>query len=377
MVSVDGEPVEAGSIVFFRQDVGRVRLVWPPMAPGGEIDGKGRYEIEAIEPGRYVMAVHPDYGARTASAMGENEAGAEEELLEVNMVRVVEIGEGQEVLDVEAGERVLAGRIVDWNGEPVAEGAVYVSPAEAREGWHPLYMSVHSQTDEQGRFAVEHMVDGVYDISVHDAQMGVHLKKGVVVDSEMEELVWELDEVVKVDMDAAELESWERDTIMPYAMVVSRDEPKLMSLRDHGLGVEGFGRAMFRAGEYDVFFMAKRQGYACDGRRVVFEEGMELESPFVESGTVKVVLDGEADEVAGRTVRIRHAGGDELVRLYDPMWSYVPDLCPAVVLPTCSEGVTYISWLEPGEYEVFVEGAGESERIEVEAGEVAEVEMGV
>jgi len=164
--ALDGSPLKSSRIVLVQENTHS-----HPKVFGATTDSDGHFEIKNITPGRYEsIASHTGYVDRKYQAKG-NEEGA-----------VLALQPGQEVTDalfrlLRAG--VIAGHIIDENGEPMAKvtvSALRKPTAEEKEKEGPrashkeeLITSSAAVTDDRGEYRVFGLEPGDYYVKASES----------------------------------------------------------------------------------------------------------------------------------------------------------------------------------------------------------------
>ncbi len=138
----EGEPVSGASLTRFRR---RGNSSYGQGA--GNTDGQGRFRIE-VEPGPVEIRVRAE-GYTQSSWSGT----------------VPERGDAGPVEIMLRRGAVLEGRVLDPEGNPVAEAFVHASP-EASSGAGGLHTSGSSQSDGEGRYRIAGLETGSHQVSV-------------------------------------------------------------------------------------------------------------------------------------------------------------------------------------------------------------------
>jgi protocatechuate 3,4-dioxygenase beta subunit len=155
-----GEPIAKASVTLFRQD-GRDRR--PQHAITNDT---GRFSFPNLEPGRYQLSadrngyVRQQYGARVS-----NRAGAP-----------LTLDRGQKLTDVVfrlTPHGVIAGRVLDEDGEPVSNVNVQVLRPGYNQGRRQLVPSQgRSMTNDLGEYRIFGLAPGRYYVSAHWFSLG-------------------------------------------------------------------------------------------------------------------------------------------------------------------------------------------------------------
>ena len=134
VVRSDGTPVSRTSVDVVPADLSPAdRLDNPTTSPSGTTDENGRFSVDAILPGRYVLAVNARFGPRLFApypttyfpSVGRQDA------------RVVEVGEGERktgftIVVNPLSEATVSGVVVFDDDRPVVEANVTATPVDHR-----------------------------------------------------------------------------------------------------------------------------------------------------------------------------------------------------------------------------------------------------
>ena len=371
-ISLSNEKCTNGYISFILLNPNPSRLVWPPKIVGTEISEKGQYAIDAIQTGRYLVNIQPPVSDFTPPQLSFSDSSKRENKenqnkgRQVDFVQIVDIEPGKQQLDIIVPESGLEGTISGFCVEETSPSTLvlFLSPSEVQSGWNPTVMSAITHVDDKGKFHFPHVVPGSYDLVLADTRisppaLGIHFKKNIQVTNGKNSIEWKLNETFTI-IPSMTFSSEKPEN--PYIMLISEQHPKLRSLFDHELIYDNQGSLLypvyltFPSGDYKAYSMAKQFGYSCEASIVRIDSNTKITSEIGHAGKIKVVLNGNKKDIAARTVRIWQ-NGKQIPRLYDPLWSYVYDLVPAVVLPTCKDGMTTIDGIRPGVYELTVDDA--------------------
>jgi Carboxypeptidase regulatory-like domain len=134
-------------------------------------DAQGRYELRNLPPGAYVVTARPSqYQGQYLSAVIPRTPAGDPQRVTVTANQVVE---GYDFVLRRAG--VIAGRLVDENGDPVS--GVYV--LANRVGDPPQSSSGPSQmSDEQGRYRIFGLTEGEYRVKARPTSSGDWMQPG-------------------------------------------------------------------------------------------------------------------------------------------------------------------------------------------------------
>jgi protocatechuate 3,4-dioxygenase beta subunit len=165
VTAAEGAPLKSSRVALIQQDTSSHSSVF-----AATTDSEGRFEIKKITPGRYgVFASHAGYLTQQYQARGVS-GGA-----------LLNLTPGQEVRQaffrlVRAA--VVAGRVVDESGEPVAKLAVVAMrklSAEEKEDWGSeakkiqLIGSSATRTDDRGEYRIFGLKPGEYYVKAGES----------------------------------------------------------------------------------------------------------------------------------------------------------------------------------------------------------------
>ena len=155
-----GEPLRRVNLTMRSSATGmRTSVPMASSAPyAASTDAEGKFRIEKIEPGTYMLFaerqgfVRQAHGARRAGMQGTN----------------ITLAAGQELKDLEfklTPQAVITGRVVDEEGEPLARVSVQVLRRFYYQGQQRLMPSGGGQTTDTGEFRISELAPGRYWIS--------------------------------------------------------------------------------------------------------------------------------------------------------------------------------------------------------------------
>jgi hypothetical protein len=156
-----GEPVRKANVRLYvsRVGTGAVGVVpGPPVTFAATTDAEGKYRIEGVEPGEYRLTaerqgfVTQQYGARRSYQIGTSiqvTSGLELKNLDIRLVP----------------HAVIAGRVLDEEGEPLANAMIQVLQRRYMQGKQQLAGGGGTQTNDMGEFRVAGLAPGRYWLS--------------------------------------------------------------------------------------------------------------------------------------------------------------------------------------------------------------------
>ena len=152
-----GEPLNKTSVVLLRAD-GPKTAAGLPQAFSTATDANGRFAMKDIDPGGYRLRVSrsgfvtTEYGARRLTGTGTT----------------LPLASGREVKDIAVRltpHGVVAGRILDEDGEPVTSVTVQVLKMQYANGKKQLQTNGSATTNDLGEYRVFGMAPGKYYVS--------------------------------------------------------------------------------------------------------------------------------------------------------------------------------------------------------------------
>jgi hypothetical protein len=133
----------------------------PTIAPSSATDESGRFTVEPVLPGRYVVAVNARHGPRLFSPFlpTYSPAGARSD------ARAIDLGDGERVTDVTIVvsplvETTVSGFLTFDDGSPVVNGAVRIAPVDYKS-----MITATATTDSTGAFRLRALTGVNYLIS--------------------------------------------------------------------------------------------------------------------------------------------------------------------------------------------------------------------
>jgi protocatechuate 3,4-dioxygenase beta subunit len=161
VVRADGTPASDASVDVVPADLPPGEP--PPnstVSPSRHTDKDGRFSIDAILPGRYVIAVNVRFGPRLSAPYLTTyfPHGARQD------ARIVEIGEGERktgftILVNPLRETTISGTVVLDDDRPVAEASVFANAVDHRD-----MIVASSKTDSSGAFELRLLAGVTYRI---------------------------------------------------------------------------------------------------------------------------------------------------------------------------------------------------------------------
>jgi protocatechuate 3,4-dioxygenase beta subunit len=152
-----GGPLRKGTISLSAAVTGQQSSNTPaPIAYAVMSDAEGRFVIEGVDPGRYKMtADHAGYIRLTYRSGGSG---------------FLSVSPGQTLKDIRLAitpQGVIAGRVVDEDGDPLTEVTVQAFVWRTINGVRRLGFARYVQVDDQGNFRVANLEAGSYVLSAH------------------------------------------------------------------------------------------------------------------------------------------------------------------------------------------------------------------
>lgn len=163
VMSVSGDAIRKATVVL--QGTGNVAGHIPD-SYSGETDAEGKFVFEEVTPGRYLVSaekegfVRQSYGARSFTSSGTP----------------LNVTAGRELTGIDikmTPQGVVAGRVVDEDGDPVMHAQVRVMTSRYLNGKRMLIAASSSgvvQTDDQGAFRAGGLAPGRYYIMAEDSR---------------------------------------------------------------------------------------------------------------------------------------------------------------------------------------------------------------
>lgn len=371
-ILVPGLPrVSESFVAFYPVAPCPVSLVGSPPGKRAETEAENEcYRVRLCGPGRYVVSVG------TESYQWGNRG-----LPGPDYVGVVHLKPGQTELNVEGPFSTLRGRIAAPSGQPSANLQVSVAPSELPVGCEPWGLPRwirRTVTDARGTFRMDNMKPGYYDVCLRDLETGAawatDLRSGLRIGTMQKRVDWGFSKMADIAgtvsfPDGTPVEgaiavlSWKdrenRNTVVPFAS------------RENG----AFPHFLVPPGSYGV--MAVLPGYSCTQKAVRVTDTGQWNFILWPAGEVEVTLEGPAPDVAGRDVRVVDSAGHAIERLRSHFWTWIPELRPAIVLPTDRYGRTVIRGLRAGRYTLTVSDSQARAEVEVEALKRTQITIGV
>jgi hypothetical protein len=158
--SISGQPIRRVNITLRPSFIGVVQTgpMLPPSPLAATTNTEGKFKLERIEPGSYFLQaerqglVTQQYGARTANSMGTP----------------ITLTAGQEMKELHfklVPHAVLAGRVLDDEGEPLEKISVQIRRAMRIKGKQQLVHAGTAQTNDLGEFRAANLPPGRYWLS--------------------------------------------------------------------------------------------------------------------------------------------------------------------------------------------------------------------
>ncbi len=159
MSAKTGEPVRKANLTL--RPAGAIGIISTSGAPAalyaGTTDAEGKFHMENIEPGAYRLSadrqgfVRQEYGVRSHSMIGTP----------------ITLAPGQEMKAVDfklLPQAIITGRVLDEDGEPMAQVMVQVLRRRFMNGKQQLLPSGGAQTIDTGEFRIANLAPGRYFI---------------------------------------------------------------------------------------------------------------------------------------------------------------------------------------------------------------------
>lgn len=150
----DGEPLPGARVTLFVEGGAPVGSYLGTRYADTNADGEGNYDLRYLPPGSYTVGAG---GLAMGGVLGGESNGGR--LLQSGL----EVGAGQWIQGVDFQLRnpgILTGRVLDPNGQPVADASVFVRDAQGRLVEHFSMLS----TDFNGRFTHGSLAPGEYTV---------------------------------------------------------------------------------------------------------------------------------------------------------------------------------------------------------------------
>jgi hypothetical protein len=166
--AVSGEPLKKASLSLVRADIspGEAML---PNSYGTTSDAQGRFAMKDIEPGKYHLMVNRNgyasmnYGARAAGRPGAT----------LSLVRQQHM---KEVIFKLTPHGVVAGRILDEDGEPLPNVQMMLQSYRYVQGRKQLSQLGGGETDDLGEYRIFGVAPGKYFLSAMPSPTGMMME---------------------------------------------------------------------------------------------------------------------------------------------------------------------------------------------------------
>jgi uncharacterized GH25 family protein len=337
-VSVAGDPV-SGLVVRLKAGatiIGTIRGLEPErfsgvtvQAEGGgfggfggaAVDYEGNYRLEHLTPGSYTVVASLEGSGRQAQSKAVLEPGATE--LRVDL----EFGRGLTL----SGQAVQA-------GQPIVGATVFAEGIDvSHTGW--------SQTDHQGRFSLDGLESGGYDVHVRNWQTGLAYNERVELATSREIVL----EIPTARVGGQILDASDRQPLAGVSVTLtSAEQQDAARLPTHAATTDLNGRfelASVADGSWRL--SASKQGYAAIAETVTVQyektvEDLRLSMDATEGLTLQTRLPSGAPPGEVR-VAVLDASGSAVV---------------SGIYATGENGRVRLSSVPPGSWEVIVSAAG-------------------
>jgi hypothetical protein len=379
-VTWKGKPVANATVTFLPLSPSPGRLFWPPPTPHATIQ-QGRYRIEDIGPGRYLLRVKPIQVIRPGPYIPQVETDTKRPGPRPPwFVDVITVTEHMSTWDIAIPDNALSGTVGRTSGKGIGSCLLYLVPAEIKALYQPLWVANMGGCDDEGAFRFEAVAPGEYNLvaSVYADGQEVHLKQKVMVSKGDTSIAWNLPAGIELNGKM----TWDgTKPQLPYMHAINRDNPLLRTIHRRDFDWEQSDMLelsmapVLPAGTYNVMVMTREFGVTYDMIRQPLTKATTITPRLAPGGWVRVQLTGKPADIIGKTVSLADANGEPLFRLTDPLWSYDPNLIFATILPTGPDGVTYVHGLAPGRYQLSVNGKATGRWVSVTAQKEAEVTL--
>ena len=176
VVSLAGEPIRKAQVLLRRVD-GRDAQPFAAVSDSG-----GAFVFPELQPGRYIVSaekpgyVHQEFGASQASRVGTT----------------ISIGPGQEVTGIVmklAPQAVIAGKVLDEDGDPVPNGQVMVFKQRYMRGKRQWMPSGGVQVNDLGEFRASGLQPGRYLVAASSPRTGITARSARSAKAPFEEML--------------------------------------------------------------------------------------------------------------------------------------------------------------------------------------------
>lgn len=323
VIDASGEPVVGAEIfaitMTMRQDLSSISE--------GKTDEEGKYTINNLNPGPYIVVrVNPENESDTKVSMSTLMSGKDQRVDFIELARLA----------------TLKGRVVDQNGDPMADMSVTASVIDAKSG----FKFESSLTNEEGRFEIKNLEFKEYTISV---AKNFSYSFAVVGQEKIEEAIDYQAEYVVYDLEIeGKVTSSTGNALPNVEVIVLRFEAENANPTFAGRGVtndEGeYLIGELKPGHYLLYVSGEdlapgiSKDFELDSEeRRVQKHDFELQ---VGAGVQVTVVDNDGFPLADTEVKLIDAGGERVNEGFPPL--------------TDTNGVYSFRRLAPGPHSVAV-----------------------
>jgi protocatechuate 3,4-dioxygenase beta subunit len=276
---------------------------------------------------------------------------------------------GQSNIVIEIAGGVLAGTVKGADGKPKAEAMVVLSSAAHRTELSQRMLARYGRTDGAGRFRVEGVQAGAYEVAVQHAE-GLSPKRTISVGaSNWVDLVLSPGVAVKGTVLDASGRGARGAAVM--AMDAGSDEHGGMGTvdEDGAFAIE----PPLPAGEYRFFVL--QTGCAVEALQLKLAGATNIAFRLAPGGDASVTVRAGGKPAEGKVVQVKAADGREVLRVRNALYANMGPWGRCAVAPTDAEGRTTVQGLKPGRYTVAIEGSRSTAKVEIKPLETAEVTL--
>ncbi len=369
--------MEGGKMLLMPLEPRMDRTFWPIKPIPVDINQDGTFRTHLIEKGVYQFTIKPK------RPHGDEFVPVDAVIPPFVFEVFVDVQPDNGMLEITMPENRIDGRIMAEQGDMPADHSVYLI-SNHFDGAYSMVLITYYAKVNNGRFMFDNVPEGLYDImlmkdpySQTEDKSGPQFMEGLRITKKAGDnrANFVMKPVHKVTMSGIIEGEMKKYTVFT---LLKKDNYRVNNryvLRPDGSD-EDFAGSIERpvpGGSYWFLASISDPYVSADTKRLEVKENVQVEGRLSAAGVVRVRLNGDADKIAGRKLRITTPSGNVVMRFDDPMMAIDKLRQNLVVLPTDRWGQTEIQSLPVGDYIIGVVESDAVAPVKVKARETIEL----
>lgn len=355
-VSKDGQPLKSGQICFF--PAGKKKITKENIfdlikqMKQANINKKGKFIINGLQPGNYLYGIENIKEEKGLSFGGW-----------------IEIDDSQKSINIDIKVIKLTGVVTGLDGCPVSGAIIRVSIIESNELLKEILSSIQF-TDKNGKYEINYIVPGQYDISVKHSKWGYIKKNGVKLQNRVEELNFHLSKGFSL---SGSIKTHDKSPAKGAYIFVMTESGAIIAYTEVPENGKYKMDKVLPKGRYSV--LTYFSGYAIDVKSIAITQDLVQDVNLTLGGNLEVILKGPPLKIVNKNILVKTQKGEEISRLKINGLMIGRGVSYFTIQPTDSEGRTKIFGLKPGIYTISIQGTSLSKEVKIIALETVTCEL--